>query len=317
MLRTAVIGVGHLGKFHAEKYVGLKNCQLKFVVDVSLDNAKALAKKFKCQASDNYQNIVHEVDAVSIVTPTSTHYDIAKFFLEAGVHVLVEKPMTPTLKEADDLIALAQAKNLVLQVGYLERFNPAVIAALPLISRPKFIESTRIMGFNPRNKDVNVILDLMIHDIDLIQSIVDAEIKSIDTSGIEVLTNDLDIVNARIHFENNVVANVTASRISLKTERKLRIFQDEAYLSLDLHNKEGVICRKGLREMFPGIPNIDRKVLKIKDHDALFEEIKAFLYAVEHKIAPPVSGLDGKRSLAVALTITEQIRAQNLRGQRG
>lgn len=311
MIRTAVIGTGYLGKFHAEKYFKLKSSRLTYLVDANLMIADDLAKKYKCQATQDYHELLGQVDAVSIVTPTSSHYEIAKFFLAQGVHVLVEKPMVATIAEADELIALAQQNQLILQVGYLERFNPIVLKALPLINKPKFIESTRIMGFNPRNKDVNVILDLMIHDIDLIQSIVGSEIKTIDTSGIEVLSNDLDIVNARIHFADGCVANVTASRISLKSERKLRIFQEDAYLSLDLQNKEGVICRKGKGEMFPGIPNIDRQVLKAKDHDALQVEIAAFLEAIATHTAPKVSGEDGKRSLAVALKMTEQIRQQN------
>jgi predicted dehydrogenase len=311
MIRTAVIGTGYLGKFHAEKYAKLKNAQLKFLVDITPETTQALAKKYKCTATTNYHELIGQVDAVSIVTPTSTHYEIAQFFLTHGIHVLLEKPMTVTLKEAQELITLASAKKLVLQIGYLERFNPVIMTALPQIHQPKFIESTRIMGFNPRNKDVNVILDLMIHDIDLIQNIVNSEIKSIDTSGIEVLSNDLDIVNARLRFQNNCVANVTASRISLKSERKLRIFQEDAYLSLDLQNKAGVICRKGKGEMFPGIPNIERHVLKVKDHDALLIEINAFLTAIATQQPPEVSGEDGKRSLATALAITEQIKLQN------
>ena len=313
MLRTAVIGTGYLGKFHAEKYFKLKNSELQFLVDPNLEAASALAKKYKCTAAQHYQDLAGKVDAVSIVTPTSSHYEIAKFFLSQGIHVLVEKPMVVTLREADDLIALAQQHKLVLQVGYLERFNPVILEVMPQITEPKFIESTRIMGFNPRNKDVNVILDLMIHDIDLIQSIVGREITSIDTSGIEVLSNSLDIVSARLHFENGCVANVTASRISLKSERKLRIFQPDAYFSLDLQNKEGVICRKGVGEMLPGIPNIDRKVLKPKDNDALLTEIAAFLEAIENNTSPKVTGEDGKRSLAVAISMTEQIKQQNAR----
>jgi predicted dehydrogenase len=311
MLRTGVIGTGYLGKFHAEKYSKLKNSELKFLVDTDLVTAKALAKKYQCTATNNYHDLINQVDAVSIVTPTSSHYDIAKFFLEHGVHVLVEKPMTVTLAEAQTLIDLAETQKLILQVGYLERFNPIIMKALPTITTPKFIESTRIMGFNPRNKDVNVILDLMIHDIDLIQSIVDSEIKSIDTSGIEVLSNDLDIASARLHFMNNCVANVTASRISLKSERKLRIFQEDAYFSLDLQNKNGIVCRKGSGEMFPGIPNIERQTLKVKDHDALLTEIDAFLTAILTHTPPKVTGNDGKRSLAVALAMTEQIKQHN------
>lgn len=311
MIRTAVIGTGYLGKFHAEKYAKLKNSKLTYLVDTDLNTAQALAKKYKCNATSDYHDLINQVDAVSIATPTSSHFEIAKFFLAAGIHVLLEKPMTVTLDEAQSLIELAEKHQCILQVGYLERFNPIVMQALPEVHQPKFIESTRIMGFNPRNKDVNVILDLMIHDIDLIQSIVGSEISNIDTSGIEVLSNDLDIVSARIRFKNGCVANVTGSRISLKSERKLRIFQEDAYFSLDLQNKEGVICRKGNGEMYPGIPNIERQVFKAKDQDALLTEIEAFLNAISTKTAPKVSGEDGKRSLAVALAMTAQIRQQN------
>ncbi len=306
-LKTAVIGVGYLGKFHAQKYAGLTaQNTLYAIVDVHPDAAR-LAAELGCLHLQDYTALLGKVDAVSIVTPTHTHFEIARFFLEHGVHVLLEKPMTVTVEEAQILIDLAQAKQLVLQIGYLERFNPIVVQAQSTLNSPRFIESIRIMEFNPRNKDVNVVLDLMIHDIDLITSMVNAPIASIDASGTRVLSQDIDIANARIHFENNCVANVTASRISLKPERKLRIFQEDAYLSLDLHQRQGSILRKGQGEMFPGIPNIERQTLEAAESDPLKDEIADFLHCILTHTPPRVTGEQGKQSLSIALAITAQI----------
>ncbi len=305
-LKTAVIGVGYLGKFHAQKYASLPHSELIAIVDPNPASAP-LAAELKCQHLSDYRALAGQVDAVSIVTPTQTHFEIARFFLEQGIHVLLEKPMTVTVDEAQALIDLAQAKKLVLQIGYLERFNPIVVQAQSTLNSPRFIESIRIMEFNPRNKDVNVVLDLMIHDIDLITSMVNSSIASIDASGTRVLSQDIDIANARIHFENNCVANVTASRISLKPERKLRIFQEDAYLSLDLQKREGSILRKGAGEMFPGIPSFDRQTIQGQEADPLKDEIADFLHCILNKTAPRVTGEQGKQSLSIALAITAQI----------
>ncbi len=305
-LRTAVIGVGYLGKFHAQKYATLPHSHLHAVVD-SNPAASSIARELNCHYLNAYQELAGQVDAVSIVTPTQTHFEIARFFLEQGIHVLLEKPMTVTVEEAQMLIDLAAQKKLVLQIGYLERFNPIVVQAQSSLKSPRFIESIRIMEFNPRNKDVNVVLDLMIHDIDLITSMVNSPIASIDASGTRVLSQDIDIANARIHFENHCVANVTASRISLKPERKLRIFQEDAYLSLDLHQREGSILRKGAGEMFPGIPSVDRQVIRAEAADPLQDEIADFLDCILTHRPPRVSGEQGKQSLSIALAITAQI----------
>ncbi|MCX7123196.1 MAG: Gfo/Idh/MocA family oxidoreductase [Gammaproteobacteria bacterium] len=305
-LKTAVIGVGYLGKFHAQKYASLPQSQLYGIVDSNPASA-TLAAELGCPHFTDYKTLVGKVDAVSIVTPTHTHFEIARFFLEHSIHVLLEKPMTVTVDEAQILIDLSKAKKRVLQIGYLERFNPIIVQAQSTLNSPRFIESIRIMEFNPRNKDVNVVLDLMIHDIDLITSIVNSPIASIDASGTRVLSQDIDIANARIHFENNCVANVTASRISLKPERKLRIFQEDAYLSLDLHLREGSILRKGSGEMFPGIPNIDRKTIQGGESDPLKDEIADFLQCILNETAPRVTGEQGKQSLSIALEITAQI----------
>ncbi len=307
-IKTAVIGIGYLGRFHAEKYAALPNSDLIAMVDFSPEHAVPLAKKLKCEYVQDYTSLIGRVKAVSIVTPTETHFEIARFFLSHGVHVLLEKPMTVTLDEADQLIQIAKDHKVLLQIGYLERFNPIIVKAQSFLKEPKFIESTRIMPFNPRNKDVNVILDLMIHDIDLITSIVGAELSSIDASGASVLSKDIDIASVRLRFKNGCVANVTASRISLKPERKLRIFQEDTYFSLDLQNKEGSIIRKGQgKSIFPGIPDFDRQVIKAGDADALKEEIAAFLQSIASGTPARVPGEAGKQSLAVALAITEQI----------
>lgn len=307
-IKTAVIGIGYLGRFHAEKYAALKQSHLVALVDWNPEHAKPLAKKLKCEYVQDYKTLIGRVEAVSIVTPTETHFEIAQFFLSHGIHVLLEKPMTVTLEEADQLIKLAKDRKALLQIGYLERFNPIIVKVQSFLEEPKFIESTRIMPFNPRNKDVNVILDLMIHDIDLISTIVNSSLASIDASGASVLSKDIDIASVRLRFENGCVANVTASRISLKPERKLRIFQEDTYFSLDLQNKEASIVRKGKgKSILPGIPSFDREVMKAEERDALKEEIAAFLESILTGTPARVSGEQGKQSLAVALAITEQI----------
>ncbi len=307
--------MGYLGKFHAQKYASLAESQLIGIADPN-PASQALAAELGCQHFTDYTQLAGQVDAVSIVTPTQTHFEIAQFFLQQGIHVLLEKPMTVTVDEAQTLIDLARKNKLILQIGYLERFNPIVVQAQSTLNSPRFIESIRIMEFNPRNKDVNVVLDLMIHDIDLITSMVNANIASIDASGTRVLSQDIDIANARIHFENGCVANVTASRISLKPERKLRIFQEDAYLSLDLHQRQGSILRKGQGEMFPGIPNIDRNTLTATESDPLKDEIADFLHCILHQTPPRVTGEQGKQSLSIALAITAQIN-QNSEAHHG
>lgn len=307
-LRVAVIGTGYLGEFHAQKYAQLDEVYLEAVVDTHSERCQKIATDLETKAVSDYKMLIGKVDAVSIVTPTSTHFEIGEFFLKHGVHVLMEKPITTTVLEADILIALAKQYNCVLQVGYLERFNPILHHVRCKITQPQFIESTRISPFNPRNKDVNVVLDLMIHDIDLIQHIVASSITKIDANGACVLTQEIDIANARIHFENGCVANVTASRISLKPERKMRIFQHDAYISMDLQNKQVSICTKGIGEMFPGIPNIEREEHSISQSDALLEEIKAFVKAVQTHTPPLVTGEDGKSALQTALEITRLVK---------
>ncbi len=310
VLRTAVIGVGYLGRYHAEKYAQLPESRLIAVVDTNTSRAEALGQKLGVQALTDYHDLLGRVDAVSIVVPTPLHYPIARSFLEHGSHVLVEKPMTSSLEQAQSLIDLARENRRKLQIGHLERFNTAVLGLHQVVNTPQFIESHRLAPFKPRGTDISVVLDLMIHDIDLILNIVDSSLKSVDASGVPVLTSEVDIANARLVFESGCVANVTASRVSTKTERKMRLFQHDAYISVDFHNRVLSIHRKGRGEMFPGIPNIEIEKNHFKDGDALKTEIKMFLKSITAEDEPIVSGEDGKQALETAMKISALLARQ-------
>jgi predicted dehydrogenase len=314
-IRTAVIGVGYLGQFHAEKYGQLSNAELVAVADTSRERAEEIATRLGTKACADYRELIGQVDAVSIVTPTRYHYEAASFFLEQGIHVLLEKPITTTLEEADDLIRIAAKQRAVLQIGHLERFNPAFTALSGVINKPGFIEAVRVAPFKPRGTDVSVVLDLMIHDIELIQHIVGAGVKRIDSVGAPVFTGKADIANARILFENGCVANVTASRISKGTERRMKIFQHDAYINVDFQEKKVAISRKGHGEMFPGIPNVEVEEKGFEQGDALKSEIEAFLEAITTGKPPLVTGEDGRRALETALLINKQLEGLGGSGQ--
>jgi predicted dehydrogenase len=308
-LRTAVIGVGHFGRFHAEKYARSPLASLVAIADRDLGRAREIAGRLKTEAIEDFQALFGRVDAVSIAVPTSAHFAVAKACLEQGIHVLIEKPITETLEQADELIALADAKGLILQVGHLQRFFLERIAIDRFVDRPLYIESTRIAPFKPRGTDVGVTLDLMIHDIDLILALVKADVVSVDAVGAPIVSSEEDIANTRLRFANGCVATVTASRVSLKTERKMRIFQRESYISIDLHNRKLVAMRKGTgRSWFPGLPPIDRQELSFSEGDDLEAEIQSFLEACAGKHAPLVTGRDGRRALETAMRITGSLR---------
>jgi predicted dehydrogenase len=309
-LKIAVIGVGYLGKFHAQKYAQLPEAELVAVCDSSAEVAKAIADEHGVEFYTDYNQLIDKVDAVSIVVPTQKHYEVAKVFLENGVHVLLEKPITSTVEQARELVNIADENNLVFQIGHLERFNPAVMALDDVLKEAQFIESHRIAPFNPRGADVNVVLDLMIHDIDIILDFVRSPVKSIQTNGVPVLSNDIDVANARIQFENGCVANVTASRVSMKSERKMRIFQPDAYITIDFQNKKLGVHRKGEGEMFPGIAEIDSLEREFEQGDALLAESVAFLKSINEKSRPVVSGEDGMRALETAAEITRLLGKQ-------
>lgn len=304
-LKCAVIGTGYLGKFHAEKYSLLPDCELTAVVDINEQAARDVADKYGAEALTRYQELLGQVDAVSIVVPTSLHHQVAKDFLAAGSHVLVEKPITVTLSEADELIAIAKNNQRILQVGHLERFNPAVLGLGDTPEKPLFIEAHRLSPFNPRANDVSVVLDLMIHDIDIILALVDSAVERIEASGTPVLTQDIDIANARLVFKNGCVANVTASRISMKTERKMRMFRPKSYVSVDFQNRVLSEFRTGEKEMFPGIPEIVKEESVYESSDALLAEIKHFVHCIQRGEQPLVPGEAGRRALETAIAITQ------------
>ena len=307
-INIAVIGVGHLGKFHAQKYAASEDCNLVAVVDADLETARHIAREHGAEALTDYQDILDRVDAVSLVVPTSLHYAIARDCLNAGIHCLIEKPFTETIEEAQTLIDIAREKKRVLQVGHIERFNAVMMDIDGLLDEPRFIESSRLAPFTPRATDVSVILDLMIHDIDIILDLIDSPIRHISASGISVLSDEIDIANARIEFETGCVANVTASRISRKRERKLRIFQKDAYISADFQDKILAVNRKGEEKTENGFHDITHSEKTYQDTDALKLEVLDFIQAIKTGHAPKVTGEDGKRALQTAIEITQLIK---------
>ena len=301
-LKIAVIGAGYLGKFHAEKYASVDLCNLFAVVDMNMQIAQSVADQHdKVQAHANHTAILDDVDAVSIVTSTPSHYAIAKDCLTRGLHVLLEKPITSTVEQAQELIDIAAQNNCVFQIGHIERFNPTVLAMDDYLQIPRFIESHRLSPFRVRGTDVNVVLDLMIHDIDIILSIVNADIESIHASGMSILSDDIDIANARITFSNQCVANVTASRVSDKTERKLRLFQENAYFSADLGNHS-------LKMHTRNNQKIESQNFKFEKQDALLSEINHFIQCIRAGSTPLVGGIDGLRALHAADQISQTMQ---------
>lgn len=312
-LRVGVIGVGYLGKFHAEKYTQMDNVELVGVVDVNGGQAKEVAQKIGTTAYSDYRDLFGKVDAVSVVVPTFAHFDVGRAFLERDVDVLIEKPITTTVEEADNLIRFADSRGLILQVGHLERFNPAVVALEDIVNVPRFIESHRLSIFKPRGIDVSVVLDLMIHDIDIILNFVKSEVTDIRAAGTTVITHEVDIANARLEFENGCVANVTASRISTKNERKIRLFQRDAYISVDFANHEITVVRQSQNGRDGLIPGMELNQLCFAKGDALEAEIRAFVTSVMTRSTPEVSGKVGRDALKIALSIMDQISSTHHR----
>jgi len=313
-IRTAVIGVGYLGRFHAQKYAQIPGSKLVAVVDADHAAAQRVAAELGVRAESDYRAILDEVDAVSIVVPTPLHHAVGCAVLEKGVHVLMEKPIATTLAEARELVAVARKRGCVLQVGHLERFNPAIVAAVSRLQVPRFVESHRLAPFKLRGTDVSVVLDLMIHDIDLIQELVGEPIEHIDAVGATIFSGETDIVNARIRFRGGCVANTTASRISMKQERKIRIFQDDAYLSIDMQQKVVTVIRKKDAAPVESPAQVSIEEESFEQGDALLAEIAAFVAAIRNKTPPVVTGEDGLRALETAMQITDLVnRSANQR----
>ncbi|MFH1441156.1 MAG: Gfo/Idh/MocA family oxidoreductase [Candidatus Omnitrophota bacterium] len=299
-LKIGVIGVGHLGSIHAKIYKEIPACILTAIADINKPHLEELSQKLGVHGYTDYRDLFDKVDAVSIAAPTKNHYDIASDFLNHKIHTLVEKPFTTDLKQADSLITLAKKNNLILQVGHIERFNSAFSATRELINHPKFIECHRLSPFPNRSLDVGAVLDIMIHDIDIVLGLVDSKIKKIESVGINVLTQYEDIANTRITFENGCVANLTASRVSDEIMRKIRIFQEDTYISLDYKDAKASVYKKSGH-------SISKQNLPIEKEQPLQKELESFVQCVINGSKPVVSGEVAREALAVALKIQSQI----------
>lgn len=320
-LKVGVIGVGHLGKLHTKMFNLIENCDLVGVYDSDLEKSKSVADEFKTKSFASITDLLTETKAVSIAATTSAHFELAMKSLEFDNHIFIEKPITATIEEAEKLVELADKKNLNLQVGHIERFNPGLLAIESYISDPKFIQSDRLAPFNPRGTDVAVVLDLMIHDIDIILSLIKSNVVEVAANGVEVVSDNIDIANARIEFENGAVANVTASRISQKRMRKMRIFQKDNYLSLDFNTGESEIYNLiPLNQVPPptaisigeiGIGDKKKKLIfeqpEKVEVNALQYELQLFVNSVLQETTPIVSGKDGLKALKVADLIMQKI----------
>ncbi|PYR62331.1 MAG: hypothetical protein DMF91_07320 [Acidobacteria bacterium] len=304
-LRVGVIGVGHLGRHHARILSSLPGARLVAVVDTIGGRAAEIATVNRTKASTDYRDLLGEVDAVTIAVPTELHREIALPFLEAGVPVLVEKPMTRSLGEADDLIAAAARTNVALAVGHTERFNPAVAAARERLTDPRFIEVHRLGTFPERSLDIDVVFDLMIHDLDVVLSLVKSDVDSIEAVGVPVLTGRVDIANARLRFANGCIANLTASRISRDRVRKIRFFQPMAYLSIDYAAQKVELWR--LVTAKNGEPSIEGGDVDVTNEEPLKRELADFVDAIVSRRAPVVTGQEGRRALALAEAIAARM----------
>lgn len=306
-LRVAVIGVGHLGRHHARILSTLEGAQLVAVVDTAAERAAEAAATTGARALTDFRELFGQVDAVTVAVPTELHRDVALPFLERGIAVLVEKPMARSLEEADELVEAARASGATLGVGHTERYNPAVSAVLPLVTSPRFIEVHRLGVFPDRSLDIDVVFDLMIHDLDIILALVDSDVESIEAVGVPVLTPRFDIANARLRFASGCIANVTASRISRERVRKIRFFQPDAYISIDYAAQEvegwRLVPREGAR------PSIEGGPLPVERDEPLRRELADFVRAARTKTAPLVDGHAGRRALALATRIAEKMES--------
>jgi len=320
-LKVGVIGTGHLGKLHVKMFKEIDNCECVGVFDTNLIQSESAAAEFRVKYFENEEDLLNSVDAVSIAVTTSSHFEVAYRCLQKGKHIFIEKPITSTINEAEKLVELAGEKKLNLQVGHIERFNPALVSLEKYISNPVFIETDRLSQFNPRGTDVAVVLDLMIHDIDIILSFIRSDVKKIDANGVAVVSDNFDIANARIEFENGAVANVTASRISQKKMRKMRIFQKDTYIALDFVTGASEVYRllpvdenvpAGLSFGEIGIGDKKKRLIyeqpQIKEINALKYELQLFVNSVLENTKPLVSGEDGLRALIVAEEIIKKIK---------
>lgn len=304
-IRVGVVGTGHLGTFHSKVYAAIEQkAGIDFVgvCDINEQAGKEVARKFNTKYFQDYSDLIPKIDAVSIVVPTVSHYVVAKDFIMAGKHVLIEKPITKTLEEAEELVTLAKQKGVIIQVGHIERFNSAVRAIEPFIDKPGFIECQRLGSVKKKGriKDVGVVLDLMIHDIDIVLGLVKSKVRNIEAVGISTISEHEDLANVRLTFQNNIIADITASRVTKEETRKIRIFQENSYILLDYMHQEAFLFQKSGRKLL-------KKRIPIRKKEPLKVELKSFVDCVRHKKRPLISGQEGKQALLVALDILKKI----------
>jgi predicted dehydrogenase len=311
-IKTAVIGAGHLGKEHARVYHSLEQCDLVAVCDTNESGGRLIAEKYGARYTKDYRELLGEVEAISVATPTINHHETTCAFLEAGVAVLVEKPISRTLEEADEMIQLAESKNVALQVGHIERFNPAFQALQRELSSPKFFEAHRMGIFTMRSLDIDVVMDLMVHELDIISTLTDSEVVKIEAVGIPILTQKIDLANARLEFANGVIANITASRVSAERLRKLRVFQPNEYYSLDYAEQQVGMFKLTPPKTAGTLPEIVAQGLDIAKREPLLSEIESFVSAVSAKTTPVVTGAEGRRALALAIDVLDKIKAHSV-----
>ena len=302
-VRVGVIGVGYLGQHHARIYSEIEEAELIAVVDIDQKKADTFAAKYGCEAYYDFRDVLNKVDVLSVVTPTTTHHDIALDCLKAGKDILIEKPITANIKEADELIRESEKMGCIIQVGHLERYNPAVLAASEMFKEPMFIESERFSPFLGRGTDVDVTLDLMIHDIDIILSLITLPVKEIRAVGAEVLTGKIDVAKAWLEFENGCIALATVSRLSPDKLRRLKVFQKDSYISIDYQNSE-------IKRYFRDEKGISFEVTRPEKKEPLKEELRDFLHCVKERRRPKVSAVEGRNALKVVLQITDIIKIQ-------
>ena len=306
-LRVGVVGVGHFGNYHAQNYSRMDNIELVAVADTDSERAESVARKYGCHAVTHPSDLLEQVDAVSIAVPTVNHLEVARPFLEHGIHVLLEKPIATTYDEGKELVSLAERNNVILQIGHLERFNGSIRELIESTNDVRFIEVHRLGIFSNRSTDVDVVMDLMIHDIDIVLTLVDSKIAKIDAVGIAVLTDHVDIANARLEFENGAVANITSSRVSKKRFRRIRVFSEGNYYGLNYEDEEIEIVRKGDTDTDPNQLATKNKKLDVKSGPSLEAELSDFARAISQKTRPIVDGNAGLEALRVALLIKEKI----------
>ncbi|HBX42845.1 MAG TPA: UDP-N-acetyl-D-glucosamine dehydrogenase [Deltaproteobacteria bacterium] len=308
MLRVGVIGVGYLGRLHAQKIASFDDVDFIGVCDTDGERGRSVAEEFGTSFLGDTRSLLQQVDAVSIAVPTTAHFRVARDAMRAGVHVLLEKPIAASVREGRALVREASARRLVFQIGHLERFNPAVLSAASVLKEPRFIECHRLGTFGGRGTDVDVVLDLMIHDIDLILSFVRSPVARISAVGVPVISPNVDIANARLTFANGCVANVTASRVSMRKQRKIRIFQEDAYVSMDFVENNIQIFRRMFPQGPEGLPEITGEILETEKGDPLRDEIRSFVDCARTGSAPRVSGAEGLAALEVAFRILRKMK---------